>query len=57
MQWNPATLDEVDDEKINLVFLPLEDDLELRIPETEENKFVRVNQLFCIGIFLRNNPV
>ncbi|CAN7134648.1 unnamed protein product [Brassica rapa subsp. narinosa] len=38
-RWNPATLDEVDDEKINLVFLPLEDDLELRIPETEENKW------------------
>nr|VDD08335.1 unnamed protein product [Brassica rapa] len=38
-RWNPATLDEVDDEKINLVFKPLEDDLELRIPETEENKW------------------
>ena len=58
MQWNPATLDEVDDEKIKLVFKPLEDDLELRVPETEENRFVlRANQLFCIGIFLRNNPV
>ncbi|RID52353.1 hypothetical protein BRARA_H02957 [Brassica rapa] len=56
-RWNPATLDEVDDEKIKLVFKPLEDDLELRIPETEENRFVRVNQLFCIEIFLRNNPV
>ncbi|XP_022546199.1 3-hydroxyisobutyryl-CoA hydrolase-like protein 5 [Brassica napus] len=38
--WNPATLDEVDDEKINLVFLPLEDDIiELRIPETEDNRW------------------
>ncbi|CAA7029227.1 unnamed protein product [Microthlaspi erraticum] len=36
-KWNPATLDEVDDEKINLVFKPLEDDIELHIPETEEN--------------------
>ncbi|VVA90203.1 unnamed protein product [Arabis nemorensis] len=36
-KWNPATLDEVDDEKINLVFKPLEDDIELLIPETEEN--------------------
>ncbi|KAF8079905.1 hypothetical protein N665_0994s0030 [Sinapis alba] len=38
-RWNPATLDEVDDEEINLVFKPLEDDLELRIPETEENRW------------------
>ncbi|XP_013654555.2 3-hydroxyisobutyryl-CoA hydrolase-like protein 5 [Brassica napus] len=38
-RWNPATLDEVDDEKIKLVFKPLEDDLELRIPETEENRW------------------
>uniref|UniRef100_A0A1J3H692 3-hydroxyisobutyryl-CoA hydrolase n=1 Tax=Noccaea caerulescens TaxID=107243 RepID=A0A1J3H692_NOCCA len=38
-KWNPATLDEVDDEKINLVFKPLEDDIELHIPETEENRW------------------
>ncbi|XP_033134018.1 3-hydroxyisobutyryl-CoA hydrolase-like protein 1, mitochondrial [Brassica rapa] len=53
-RWNPATLDEVDDEKIKLVFKPLEDDLELRIPETEENRFVRVGRQsrdfrFCIS--------
>ncbi|ESQ36256.1 hypothetical protein EUTSA_v10007893mg [Eutrema salsugineum] len=38
-KWNPATLDEVDDEKINLVFKPLEDDIELHVPETEENRW------------------
>ncbi|KAL1202094.1 3-hydroxyisobutyryl-CoA hydrolase-like protein 5 [Cardamine amara subsp. amara] len=38
-KWNPATLDEVDDEKVNFVFKPLEDDIELHIPETEENRW------------------
>lgn len=41
MQWNPATLDEIDDEKINLVFNPLEDGIELYIPEREENRSVK----------------
>ncbi|KAF3493678.1 hypothetical protein DY000_02052002 [Brassica cretica] len=45
-RWNPATLDEVDDEKIKLVFKPLEDDLELRIPETEENSVKQIIQAF-----------
>jgi len=41
VQWNPATLDEVDDEKINSVFKLFEDDdIELQIPETEENRSV-----------------
>jgi 3-hydroxyisobutyryl-CoA hydrolase len=39
-KWNPATLDEVDDEKINSVFKLFEDDdIELQIPETEENRW------------------
>lgn len=38
-KWNPPTLDEVDDEKVDLVFKPFEDDLELQIPETEENRW------------------
>ncbi|XP_010486279.1 PREDICTED: 3-hydroxyisobutyryl-CoA hydrolase-like protein 5 [Camelina sativa] len=38
-KWSPATLDEVDDENINLMFKPLEDDIELLIPETEENRW------------------
>ncbi|KAG7653306.1 ClpP/crotonase-like domain superfamily [Arabidopsis suecica] len=38
-KWNPATLDEVDDEKNNSLFKPFEDDIELQIPETEENRW------------------
>ncbi|XP_010475385.1 PREDICTED: 3-hydroxyisobutyryl-CoA hydrolase-like protein 5 [Camelina sativa] len=38
-KWSPATLDEVDDENINLMFKPLEDDIELLIPETEDNRW------------------
>ncbi|CAH8354408.1 unnamed protein product [Eruca vesicaria subsp. sativa] len=38
-KWNPATLDEVDDEKIKLMFEPLRDELELRIPKTEETRW------------------
>ncbi|KAF8079904.1 hypothetical protein N665_0994s0029 [Sinapis alba] len=38
-KWNPATLDEVAEEKVNLVFEPLEGDIELHIPETEENRW------------------
>lgn len=36
LQWNPPTLDEVDDEKIDLVFKPFVEDLELKIQENEE---------------------
>ncbi|KAL6144205.1 hypothetical protein ACLB2K_054900 [Fragaria x ananassa] len=35
-KWNPPTLDEVDDEKIDLVFKPFAEDLELKIQENEE---------------------
>ncbi|KAJ0236061.1 3-hydroxyisobutyryl-CoA hydrolase-like protein 5 [Hirschfeldia incana] len=38
-KWNPETLDEVAEEKINLVFEPLEGDIELLIPETEANRW------------------
>ncbi|CAN8295288.1 unnamed protein product [Cochlearia groenlandica] len=38
-KWSPATLDETYEEKINLVFKPLENDSELHIPETEENRW------------------
>ncbi|XP_018449067.2 3-hydroxyisobutyryl-CoA hydrolase-like protein 5 isoform X1 [Raphanus sativus] len=38
-KWNPATLDEVAEEKINLVFEPMEGDIELLIPETEANRW------------------
>lgn len=36
LQWDPPTLDKVDDEKVELVFQPFADDLELSIPEKEE---------------------
>ncbi|KAK9924127.1 hypothetical protein M0R45_032514 [Rubus argutus] len=35
-KWNPPTLDKVDDEKIDLVFEPFTEDLELKIEEKEE---------------------
>ncbi|PRQ52118.1 putative 3-hydroxyisobutyryl-CoA hydrolase [Rosa chinensis] len=35
-KWNPPTLDEVDDEKIDLVFEPFAEDLELKIQENEK---------------------
>ncbi|KAJ4729001.1 3-hydroxyisobutyryl-CoA hydrolase-like protein [Melia azedarach] len=35
-KWDPPTLDKVDDEKVELVFQPFADDLELSIPEKEE---------------------
>ncbi|KAL6134966.1 hypothetical protein ACLB2K_067194 [Fragaria x ananassa] len=35
-KWNPPTLDEVDDEKIDLVFKPFAEDLELKIQENKE---------------------
>ncbi|XP_062009058.1 3-hydroxyisobutyryl-CoA hydrolase-like protein 5 [Rosa rugosa] len=35
-KWNPPTLDKVDDEKIDLVFEPFSEDLELKIQENEK---------------------
>ncbi|KAL4361323.1 hypothetical protein GQ457_04G024280 [Hibiscus cannabinus] len=35
-KWDPPALDQVDDEKIDLVFQPFTEDLELRIPEQED---------------------
>lgn len=39
LQWEPTTLDRVDDEKLNLVFKAFEDDLELQIPKNEELRY------------------
>ena len=39
MQWDPSSLDKVEDEKLNLVFQPFEEDLELQIPEKEECRY------------------
>ncbi|KAH9706086.1 3-hydroxyisobutyryl-CoA hydrolase-like protein 5 [Citrus sinensis] len=34
-KWDPPTLDKVDDDKVDLVFQPFGEDLELQIPENE----------------------
>ncbi|CAB4304407.1 unnamed protein product [Prunus armeniaca] len=38
-KWNPPSLDNVGDEKIDQVFQPFEEDLELQIPEKEEHRW------------------
>lgn len=35
-KWDPPTLDKVDDKKIQCVFQPFQEDLEVKIPEMEE---------------------
>ncbi|XP_021908069.1 3-hydroxyisobutyryl-CoA hydrolase-like protein 5, partial [Carica papaya] len=35
-KWDPPTLDSVEDEKVNLVFQPFEEALELQVPDKEE---------------------
>ncbi|XP_009600088.1 3-hydroxyisobutyryl-CoA hydrolase-like protein 5 [Nicotiana tomentosiformis] len=35
-KWDPPTLEKLDDERVNLVFEPFEEDLELNIPENEQ---------------------
>ncbi|KAG6774430.1 hypothetical protein POTOM_021783 [Populus tomentosa] len=37
IQWDPPTSDKVDDSKVDLVFRPFKDDLELQNPENEEH--------------------
>ncbi|KAG9153918.1 hypothetical protein Leryth_006024 [Lithospermum erythrorhizon] len=38
-KWNPSTLGEVDNEKLDLTFQQFEDNLELNIPETVDNRW------------------
>ncbi|KAB8455111.1 hypothetical protein FH972_025264 [Carpinus fangiana] len=38
-KWSPPSLDKVDDEKVDLVFQPFKEDLELQIAEKEENRW------------------
>lgn len=40
LQWDPPTLDQVDNGKVDLVFLPFEEDLELQIPDKDELRLV-----------------
>ncbi|XP_027064713.2 3-hydroxyisobutyryl-CoA hydrolase-like protein 5 isoform X1 [Coffea arabica] len=35
-KWDPSTFDRVGDERVNVVFQPFEEDLELKIPERED---------------------
>ena len=37
IQWDPPTSVKVDDSKLDLLFQPFKDDLELQIPENEEH--------------------
>ncbi|KAI4341150.1 hypothetical protein MLD38_025909 [Melastoma candidum] len=38
-KWNPCTLNEVEDERVGLVFQPFKEELELQIPEKEEHRW------------------
>ncbi|KAK7836679.1 3-hydroxyisobutyryl-coa hydrolase-like protein 5 [Quercus suber] len=38
-KWDPSSLDKVEDEKIDLVFQPFKEDLEVQIPEKEESRW------------------
>jgi hypothetical protein len=38
IQWDPPTCDEVDGSKVDLVFQPFKDNLELQIPENEKHR-------------------
>lgn len=42
VQWDPTSLDKVDDEKLDLIFKPFDKELELQIPESEESRLVVV---------------
>ncbi|XP_009773946.1 3-hydroxyisobutyryl-CoA hydrolase-like protein 5 [Nicotiana sylvestris] len=35
-KWDPSTLEKLDDERVNLVFEPFEEDLELKVSENEQ---------------------
>ena len=36
LKWDPPTLDQVSSEKLDIVFQPFKEELELQIPEKEE---------------------
>ncbi|CAN4075486.1 unnamed protein product [Withania somnifera] len=38
-KWDPPTLEEVEDERVNLVFEPFEEDLELKVSENEQYRW------------------
>lgn len=38
MQWDPPTLEKVEDDKVNEVFQPFREDLELQVPKNDEHR-------------------
>ncbi|KAL3323208.1 hypothetical protein AABB24_040364 [Solanum stoloniferum] len=38
-KWNPSTLEDVEDERVNLVFEPFEEDFELKVSENEQDRW------------------
>jgi len=42
VQWEPSSLDKVEDAKLDLILQPFEKNLELDIPESEERRLVDV---------------
>ncbi|CAN4097019.1 unnamed protein product [Withania somnifera] len=38
-KWDPPTLEKVEDERVNLIFEPFEEDLELKVSENEEYRW------------------
>ncbi|XP_055802143.1 3-hydroxyisobutyryl-CoA hydrolase-like protein 5 [Solanum dulcamara] len=38
-KWDPPTLEKVEDERVNLVFEPFEEDLELKVSENEQDRW------------------
>lgn len=50
LQWDPPSLDKVDDEKVDFVFQPFQEELELAIPEMEDCRYVLAFHYFLILI-------
>lgn len=51
-QWNPQSLDKVDDEKLDLVFKPFKEDLELQIAEKEDNRCLYPHCIIFVSVNL-----
>lgn len=49
-QWDPLTLENVEDEQVNLVFEPFEEDSELKVSENEQDRYelVQFSFPYCI---------
>lgn len=56
-KWDPATLDKVDDEKLDLIFMPFDKELELQIPESEECRWDGKYENSAYAIPNRETPI